>query len=81
MAESSQHTWSHVVSGAAIHLLGPNQMCSCEASHVCQEVNAKLLEALEGLKCWDCEYPFTQSDYAGCYTCKSAREAIEEAKK
>ncbi len=41
----------------------------------------QLLAALEGLKCWDCEYPLNQSDYAGCYSCKSARDAIEEAKK
>ena len=44
-------------------------------------VNAQLLAALEGLKCWGCEYPLKQPDYAGCYSCKSARDAIEEAKK
>ncbi len=44
-------------------------------------IHCQLLEALEGLKCWDCEYPLTQPDYAGCYSCKQARAAIEEARK
>lgn len=57
MEGRNKMTWNHVLSGAAIHLLGRNQMCSCEASHVCQScqgqddrlraVNAKLLAALE----------------------------------
>ena len=41
----------------------------------------ELLKALEGLKCWDCEYPLTQADYAGCYSCKQARTAIKAARK
>ena len=45
-----------------------------------EATNAKLLAALEGLRCWDCQYPMTQPDYAGCYSCKLAREAIREAK-
>jgi len=40
-----------------------------------------LVEALEGMKCWDCEYPLTQPDYAGCHSCKQARAAIAEARK
>jgi hypothetical protein len=69
--------WEHLVAGAAIHLLGPNQTCSCKASHHSSHgpderlraVNAKLLEALENM--------LVNPKY---YSAK-ARAAIEEARK
>ena len=73
--------WNHVVSGAAIHLLGVGQWCSCEAQHVCKScqgqddrrraVNAKLLAALEIVA--------NRSEDPGMASI--AREAIEEARK
>ncbi|KKL66152.1 hypothetical protein LCGC14_2147790 [marine sediment metagenome] len=90
-------TWNHVVSGAAIHLLGRNQICSCKASHVCascqgqdehlRTVNRQLLEALEE---WTNHVEqWHQAEQIGggrrCTDCvsleRAAREAIEEARK
>ena len=87
--------WEHLVAGAAIHLLGPGQICSCKASHHSshgpderlEAVNVKLLEALEGWLAEKESHPSPEDGAAiavcpGCWKVeRRAREAIEEARK
>ena len=56
-----------------------NQPCGCQPLEDMCPLHAAapdLLAALIAMKCWDCEYPLSQADYAGCYSCIDARDAI-----